>query len=90
MRSHISARALAACASRSDRLLQASCRVEAAACKRRLRRVSVRTGLTGPSQTARQPGEDLSATGDAELGQVLLAARSSHGCTRVGPARLKL
>jgi hypothetical protein len=47
-------------------------------------------GRMVPSDTARQPGADLSAAGDAELRQDIFDAKGgSHGRTRVGVARLK-
>lgn len=53
-------------------------------------KAGVCVGLTGPSQTARQPGTGLSAANDAELGQRVSVVKSGHGYSPEGAARLKL
>jgi hypothetical protein len=55
-----------------------------------VRQVGMRTGLTVPRQTARQPGAELSATGDAELGQDVVVDRGGRGRSGVRTGGLNL
>ena len=55
-----------------------------------MRHVGMRTGLTMTRQTARRPSADLSATGDAELGQDIVVARGGNGRTEVAAGGRKL
>jgi hypothetical protein len=61
-------------------------RAEAAA----VRQVGMRTGPKMPRQPTRQPGADLSATGDAELVRDVVVARGGRGRTEVGTGGSKL